>query len=357
MAIYTRTGDEGQTGLLGKVRVRKDDLRVETCGTLDETCSALGLARVLAGDPWVRDVVYRVQQRLFAVSSEIAALGTDLSDSRPRRWDPVNEADVAEMESWIDTGMERSGFPSGFEVPGFSPGSAALDLARTVARRAERRAVLLGQDRAIREQLLIYLNRLSDLIYVLARVEGRQALVRDVMERVLARLDGEGGYSAGNSVGSCASAGDGLAGGTGTRGDRGLVKVNLDLAKSMIARGEKKAKQLGVPMVIAVVDEGGNLVALHRMDGALLASIDVAVGKAFTAAAVRLPTNELARLAQPGGDLYGIEATHQGRIVLLSGGLPIRSGENFVGGIGASGGTPEQDLDVARAALEGFACE
>jgi len=129
------------------------------------------------------------------------------------------------------------------------------------------------------------------------------------------------------------------------------MKMTLDLALDLIAAVREKAVQIGVPMVTALVDEGGNLVAQHRMDGALLVSIGISLNKAYTAVALKLPTHELAPLAQPGQPLFGIHNADDGRIVIFGGGLPLKAGDAFIGGIGVSGGSVEQDITCAMAAV------
>lgn len=130
------------------------------------------------------------------------------------------------------------------------------------------------------------------------------------------------------------------------------MKMNLDLALELIAAARKKANEIGVPMVIAVVDAGGNLAAMQRMDDALLVSIDIAVNKAYTAVAVKLPTHELANLAQSGQPLFGIHTTDRGRIVIFGGGMLVKHNNEIIGGIGVSGGSVQQDMECASAALE-----
>ena len=130
------------------------------------------------------------------------------------------------------------------------------------------------------------------------------------------------------------------------------MDVNLDLALKLIEASRKKATEIGVPMVIAVVDRGGNLVALHRMDRALLVSIDIARNKAYTALALKLPTHELAALAQPGQPLFGIHNADGGRVVIFGGGFPLQVEGEIIGGIGVSGGTVEDDMQCAKAALK-----
>ncbi|WP_114395555.1 GlcG/HbpS family heme-binding protein [Oleisolibacter albus] len=128
----------------------------------------------------------------------------------------------------------------------------------------------------------------------------------------------------------------------------------LEQAKRLAAAAERAAQDLAVPVVVAIADAAGSLMLLQRMDGTLPGSTDIAINKAFTAAAFRLPTDELGRLAQPGQPLYGIQTTNQGRVVLFGGGLPCRSGGVVVGAIGISGGTAEQDVRIAAQALQTF---
>jgi len=130
------------------------------------------------------------------------------------------------------------------------------------------------------------------------------------------------------------------------------MSMNLDLALALINAAKAKAKEIGVPMVIAVVDQGGNLIALQRMDQALLVSLDIAVNKAYSAVAVKVPTHELAKVAQPGQPLFGIHNADQGRIVIFGGGFPLQRGNEMLGGIGVSGGSVEEDMLCAEAALE-----
>jgi uncharacterized protein GlcG (DUF336 family) len=126
--------------------------------------------------------------------------------------------------------------------------------------------------------------------------------------------------------------------------------LSLQDAKRMLAAGEAKAEQIGIPYNIAVVDAGGHLLAFSRQDGALIGSIDLAIHKAFTARICDISTGDLAKLAQPGKPLYGIHSSNEGKIVIFGGGLPIRRKGIVIGAIGTSAGTVEQDIDVAEAA-------
>jgi uncharacterized protein GlcG (DUF336 family) len=126
--------------------------------------------------------------------------------------------------------------------------------------------------------------------------------------------------------------------------------VTLEDAKRMLSAAETKAASLGIAYNVAVVDSGGHLVAFLRQDGALIGSIDLAIDKAVTARLFDKATSELARLAGSGKPLFGIQESNAGKIVIFGGGIPILSGENIIGAVGASAGTVEQDIAVAEAA-------
>ncbi len=122
----------------------------------------------------------------------------------------------------------------------------------------------------------------------------------------------------------------------------------------LVEGAEEKSREIGVPMCIAVTDEAGNLVAFTRMDGAKISSIDIAISKAFTAAAARKGTHEYNQLAVPGKPTFGIHVTNQGRFSIIGGGLPLVDDDEVVGGIGISAGTAEQDQIVAQGAVDYF---
>ena len=130
--------------------------------------------------------------------------------------------------------------------------------------------------------------------------------------------------------------------------------VTLADARRVIEAAEKKAGQIGQPMNIAVADEGGNIVAHVRMDGAWIGSVDIAINKAFTARAFDLSTAELAANAQPGGPFYGIQESNKGRVMIFAGGVPLKRDGEVVGAVGVSGGDGEQDIAVAEAAAAAF---
>jgi uncharacterized protein GlcG (DUF336 family) len=130
--------------------------------------------------------------------------------------------------------------------------------------------------------------------------------------------------------------------------------ITLNDAKKIIGAAERKAAAIDQPMNIAVADAGGNLVAHVRMDGAWMGSIDISINKAFTSRAFDIATKDLARLAQPGGDFFGIHASNDGRIMVFAGGIPLKRDGQVVGAVGVSGGSGAQDHAVAEAGVSAF---
>jgi len=130
--------------------------------------------------------------------------------------------------------------------------------------------------------------------------------------------------------------------------------VRLEDARRVIAAAEKKAQQIGQPMNIAVVDEGGNLVSHVRMDGAWIGSIDISINKAFTSRAFDISTKDLSQHSQSGGQFFGIHVSNHGRIMVFAGGIPLKKDGKVVGAVGVSGGSGEQDHSVAEAGAAAF---
>jgi uncharacterized protein GlcG (DUF336 family) len=130
--------------------------------------------------------------------------------------------------------------------------------------------------------------------------------------------------------------------------------ITLEETKKLISSAEQKAHEMGLAMNIAVMDAGRNLVAFHRMDGAWVASIDIAIDKAFTSAGRGLTTREIGEMAQPGEPLFGINTTNGGRIVIFAGGIPLTRDGEVVGAIGVSGGAVDEDHEVAEAGVAAF---
>lgn len=170
----TGAGDDGTTGLLGGGRVAKDDARIEAYGTVDEASSALGLARALAVDARTREVCEEIQRGLYRAGAELAT-----EPAQPGRFGRLEAADVARLEELAAELEAVAPMPREFVLPGATPASAALDVARTTVRRAERRAISLRREATdVGADLLRWLNRLSLLLFVLARFEEARAGAR-----------------------------------------------------------------------------------------------------------------------------------------------------------------------------------
>lgn len=178
MKIYTRTGDCGSTGLFGGPRVPKDDQRIEAYGTVDELNAAIGATRSAGVDETVDHQLAQIQHELFAIGAELAAPDPDRHHLRT-----IGSAHIERLEQWIDGHELTLPALKNFILPAGTTAATGMHVARAVCRRAERRVVTLArrQDASVSEELVIYLNRLSDLLFVLARVVNRRAGVEDTV--------------------------------------------------------------------------------------------------------------------------------------------------------------------------------
>ena len=130
--------------------------------------------------------------------------------------------------------------------------------------------------------------------------------------------------------------------------------ITLEDARRVVSAAEEKAREMGQPMNVAVLDAGRNLKSFARMDDAWLGSIEIAIDKAYTSTSFEMSTQDLASQAQPGQPLFGINTTSNSRVVIFAGGIPIQRDGQVVGAVGVSGGTPDQDQQVAEAAVAAF---
>ncbi len=171
MKIYTRTGDTGETGLLGGTRVSKADPRVGAYGEVDEVNAWLGLVRASALDAGMATMIERIQRDLFAIGARLADPGGKVANRVEKT--AVTDEDVTRLEGWIDQLESEVPVLRRFILAGGSPSGASLHVARTICRRAERAVVGLGREH-VESEILVYLNRLSDLLFVMARVANRR---------------------------------------------------------------------------------------------------------------------------------------------------------------------------------------
>ena len=177
MKIYTRTGDTGETGLFGGQRVNKDDARVEAYGTVDELNACLGVVRGLGASGQTSESLETIQSELFVLGAELACAP---GKEDKLRMSLLGAPEIARLEGWIDSSESSLGPLKTFVLPGGTSAAAELHRARTVCRRAERRTLTAGKSSPVRPEIVIYLNRLSDLLFVLARYENHVAGVADI---------------------------------------------------------------------------------------------------------------------------------------------------------------------------------
>lgn len=337
MSIYTKKGDKGETSLLGGVRVLKDSLRIEVYGTLDEVTSALGLARATTSYDDLSQVIARLQRDFINVMGELA---TDSNQNNAPTFPEreisykTQESHIHHLEQLIDHYQAERYPQTQFTISGESQAAAALDLARTFIRRAERRLITLGREETINPNLFGYFNRLSDLFYVMARVDEQ----RNLKEKVKKALIKEGFGQKLNK----------------TEKDIIMPQLHLENCDQALLSGMNKAAQMNLPFVLSVVDASGSLVAFKRMDGALGVSTQLSQHKAYTAAMLRMPTKELDQHIRNEGPLAGIDE-NMPKITRIGGGIPIFNKDGYLlGAVGVSGGSVEQDIIVAEAMLQGL---
>lgn len=317
--IYTKTGDEGKTSLYGGTRVSKDSKRVECYGTVDELNSMIGLASTHTTSDEIYSKLKKIQADLFLLGAEIASD----ENGRKKLKDRISENNISELESWIDKCTEINGNQVAFVVPGKNTVSAVLHVARTIARRGERLLISLSNDEDIRIELRKYLNRISDTLYAFARLEETNMLIEQVTKEVITNMENK----------------------------NELPKLDLEVSIKMAEYAFEKSRELNVPITFSVVDSGGNLILFNRMENALLVSTDISINKAYTSNAVKLPTHEIAKLVQPGEVLYGLQDTNSNKIVIFGGGFPYKVNNEVLGGIGVSGGSVDEDMEIALYAL------
>ena len=304
--IYTKKGDEGYSGNIKNTRYPKDYVLFELLGTIDELSSNLGLCKIESMEV-VRDTITALQKEFILLGSYIA--GGNHFDTA---------AATQRLEKLIDAFSKKVSRDGQFTLSGETKAGAYLDVARTVARRAERQAVKASKVFMIKKQDLSYFNRISDLLYILARYQDQLYLT----------------YHSPNTKGEDA-------------------KFDMAQAQKLCETVIQKAREMNVKVVCAVCDSGGNLMTMLRDYDAFIASINVAQNKAYTSVSLKMPTSNLADLSKPGDSLYGLQ--HQDhRLVMFGGGIPLIRNDVVVGGFGVSGGTLEQDTALAEYANEIF---
>lgn len=369
MNIYTKGGDKGMTDLVHTKNVSKSDDRIQLVGTIDELTSHIGLVKTMLNDGDILHFLEKIQKTLIKVMAGVA-------DPYNREY-KIHDEKTELLEEEIDRMEGLFNRPKEFILPGACRLSAEIDVARTVARRAERAlaavSVKFGSDTGTKK----YMNRLADYLYLLARYadareqEGRSLSVDSVPgtsvqtepavseekhpEDPATKVAAEAVRAEHTETQSSSTGGDTMINEAMIQevlkrmGIQG--RITLDSAKRLIEKIEEEARRRNKPSVIAICGPDGNPIAIHVMDGAFLVSFDVAMKKAYTSVAVKMSTMELSKLAQPGGTFYGLDKMGDG-IVIFAGGVPLKVGDTIIGGLGVSGGTGEEDHSLAEYGLQ-----
>lgn len=336
MGVYTRLGDEGMTDLLNHTRVSKEDERIVLLGFVDELTSQLGAFKSLG--PFLQDSfkdstkditkdINSLQEILIQVMGLMA--NQCVFDHKRLQITPsLLQAQVIYFEKEIDRLGQKQ---EGFILPGDSFPSALLDIARTTARKVERQCLHLLSLKLFPDEgathlkiyILPFFNRLSDYLYTLARLDFKSK-ERTVMPSSL---------------------------------PANFVKTEkkpwfLTLARLIGSVVEETAIQRGCAVVICIMNSQGRLALQHVMDDAYIVSIELASKKAYTSAALKMPTHELGHLTAPGADFEGLETMVSEPIITLGGGYPLIYQGVVIGAIGVSGGTVEQDIALAAIGAE-----
>ena len=170
MKIYTKKGDQGTTSLFGGANIGKNSLRIKAYGTVDELNSILGIVLTYSLSERGEAILKELQNQLFVLGADLATL-----PSKKTKIDRIGTEEIQQLEDWIDELDEQLPKLTAFILPGGAPAGATLHQARTVCRRAERHAVALKLENPVSDEIIIYLNRLSDLLFVMARFENRKA--------------------------------------------------------------------------------------------------------------------------------------------------------------------------------------
>jgi cob(I)alamin adenosyltransferase len=311
MSITTKNGDKGYTNLINNKNILKSDPRVNLIGEIDELSSYLGLLKSETDDEKIKAELSIIQSNLSIVMAQVAA-GNHVKYY-------LTKENLIEIEKLISEyeGMYIS--QNKFILTGENRISSIMDICRSVARKVERQLIQVGLVYTFEENCKKYINRLSDYLYVTARyVDFKEEITKKVKESLK------------DEQLSC-----------------GKEKVlNLERAKILLHKIEKKATDIGLPVVIAIANQWGSIIAVHFMDGALPGSYDIAVNKAYTSAIFRLGTLELGQMCKAGQTLQGINSTDS-RIIIFGGGYPLKTNNKVVGSVGVSGGNGEQDDDIA----------
>lgn len=370
MSIYTKRGDRGITDMTHTSNISKSDDRIRLIGTIDELNSHIELVKSMLYQSEMTETTELLKS--IQANLNLVAAGVNNPYDRDSR---INEKETVALETETDRVEALCTQPFSEKLTGRNQLAAEIEITRAVARRAERCLAQVSVKFGADTESKRFLNRLSDYLYILARyveqegyetqnihnqkeVSNSQLKNPEAMGEDIQTIDGENkGQSTSEQPDSGANENNVLQRSADI--NEAVIqevlkrmgiqsRITLSTAKKLIERLEQEAVRRGQRAVIAVCNPEGNPVAVHVMDGAFLVSFDVAMKKAYTAVAVKMSTMELSKIAQPGGTFYGVDKLDGGKIVIFGGGIPLKSGDTIIGGLGISGGTGEEDHSLAE---------
>ena len=346
MEMFTGSGDRGMTSLKRDRNVSKSDDRIQAIGEIEDLITHIGMIKLHADDVSLKADLEKIQRNLLVCIEGI---------SDPYHKDnKISEEEVKILTEKMENLKASYPMTAWEPLPGGCEASLRIDMARSVARRAER--WLTSSDKKyggqpVRKQ---YMNLLSNYLYALARytdhVESKKTAQPAVAVQPVVTVPAKPV----NEKVPVAELTKEIVIQEVLKRIQTMDRVTLDIAKKLIEKIEGYAVSVGKKAVVAVCGPDGNPIAVHVMDGAFLVSFDVAVKKAYTAVSVKMSTMELGKLVQPGQTFSGLEQIEKDKLVFFGGGVPLFAGDKLVGGLGISGGTGEEDHDIAEYALSVF---
>ena len=370
MSIYTKRGDRGITDMTHTSNISKSDDRIRLIGTIDELNSHIELVKSMLYQSEMTGTTELLKS--IQTNLDLVAAGVNNPYDRDSR---INEKETVALETETDRVEALCTQPLSEKLTGRNQLAAEIEITRAVARRAERCLAQVSVKFGADTESKRFLNRLSDYLYILARyveqegyetqathdqkkVSNSQFKNPEAMDEDVQTIDGENKSQSISEQSDSGANGNNMLQRSADINEAVIQEVlkrmgiqsriTLSTAKKLIERLEQEAVRRGQRAVIAVCNPEGNPVAVHVMDGAFLVSFDVAMKKAYTAVAVKMSTMELSKIAQPGGTFYGVDKLDGGKIVIFGGGIPLKSGDTIIGGLGISGGTGEEDHSLAE---------
>ncbi|MBQ7373652.1 MAG: cob(I)yrinic acid a,c-diamide adenosyltransferase [Clostridia bacterium] len=336
MKIYTGNGDGGFSTLSSSMKISKADERFDVLGCIDELVSFIANCRAIVACPILTKKLEDLQTKLFSIGSAITF---------PQKIEYLpTEKDIRYLEEQIDKTESSFERQKGFVLSAKCELSSRLDMARTVCRRLEREIIKLDRKLGVDGLIKKYVNRLSDYLYVLARridfdfengdISKIVSNSQTFNENQNQDKDFERIYN--EVIKRVANGRD----------------ITLEKARALAQKVREKAQEIGLKAVVAIANSQGRPILVEVMDDAYLVSFDVAVKKAYTSAAVKMSTAQLCQEIKKEGSLKGLET--EPSLIFLGGGEPLKIGWEVVGAIGVSGGTAEQDSNLAHYASEVF---